>query len=72
MIKVFLCFQDNSVGYRKLPSKKICVKNEEEFWKRYNSQNEYIRCDDEGAFSVYLKKDKIIDIWIEKAVEDKQ
>lgn len=34
--------------------------------------NEYIKCEDEleGAFSVYLKKDKIMEIWIEKVIGD--
>ena len=48
------------------------MKNEEEFWKIYNKSKEYVKCEDalEGAYSVYLKKDKIIEIWIEKVIGD--
>lgn len=68
MIKVTLYYQDETLDYCKPPSKNIFVKNEKEFWKKYNSNKEYIKCEDEleDAFSVYLKKDKIIEIWIEK------
>lgn len=72
MIKVTLYYEDNTLDYSNPPSKEVFVKNEEEFWKKYNSSNEYIKCEDEleGAYSVYLKKDKIIDIWIEKVIGD--
>lgn len=72
MIKVTLYYEDNTLDYSDPPSKEVFVKNEEEFWKKYNSSNEYIKCEDEleGAYSVYLKKDKIIDIWIEKVIGD--
>lgn len=68
MIKVTLYYQDETLDYCNPPTKNIFVKNKKEFWKRYNSNEEYVRCDDEleGAFSVYLKKDKIIEIWFEK------
>lgn len=72
MIKVILCYQDNTVDYDETPYKKIHVKNEEEFWERYNSNNEYVRCDDEHTFSVYLKKDKITEIRIEKVMGDRR
>lgn len=72
MIEVTLYYQDETLDYINLPNKNIFVKNEEEFWEIYNSNNEYIKCEDEleGAFSVYLKKDKIIEIWIEKVIGD--
>ena len=70
MIEVILCYQDNTVDYDETPYKKIYVKNEKEFMKKYNSNNGYIKCDDEGAFSVYLKKDKITEIRIKKVMED--
>lgn len=72
MIEVTLYYQDETLDYINLPNKNIFVKNEEEFWEKYNSNNEYIKCEDdlEGAFSVYLKKDKIIEIWIEKVIGD--
>ncbi len=72
MIKVTLYYEDNTLDYSNPPSKDVLVKNEEEFWKKYNSSSEYIKCEDEleGAFSVYLKKDKIIEIWIEKVIGD--
>lgn len=72
MIKVTLYYEDNTLDYSSPPCKDIFVKNEEEFWEKYNSSNEYIKCEDEleGAFSVYLKKDKIMEIWIEKVIGD--
>lgn len=72
MIKVTLYYGESTLYYRDPPSKDVFVKNEEEFWKKYNSGNEYIKCEDEleGAFSVYLKKDKIMEIWIEKVIGD--
>lgn len=71
MIKVILFFQDNTVENDETPHKTIYVKDEKEFWKRYNSSNEYIKCEDEfeGQYSAYLKKDKIIEIWIENDTE---
>lgn len=71
MIKVILDYLNNSVDYDETPYKLIYAKDEEEFWKKYNSNNEYIKCEDEfeGAFSVYLKKDKIIEVWFEKTTE---
>ena len=74
MIKVTIYYQseDNTQEYCEPFYKNLFVKNEEEFWKKYNSSNEYIKCEDEleGAFSVYLKKDKIVEIWIEKVIGD--
>lgn len=72
MIKVTLYYEDNTLDYSDPPSKEVFVKNEEEFWKKYNSSSEYIKCEDEleGAYSVYLKKDKIMEIWIEKVIGD--
>lgn len=72
MIKVTLYYEDNTLDYSDPPSKEVFVKNEEEFWKKYNSSSEYIKCEDEleGAFGVYLKKDKIMEIWIEKVIGD--
>lgn len=72
MIKVTLYYEDSTLDYSRPPSKDVFVKNEEEFWEKYNSSSEYIKCEDEleGAYSVYLKKDKIIDIWIEKVIGD--
>ena len=74
MIEVTLYYQDgdNTQEQFELPYKNIFVKNEKEFWEKYNSNNEYIKCEDEleGAFSVYLKKDKIVEIWIEKVIGD--
>lgn len=72
MIKVTLYYEDNTLDYSSPPSKDIFVKNEEEFWEKYNLNNEYIKCEDElaGTFRVYLKKDKIIEIRIEKVIGD--
>ena len=77
MIKVILFFQDNTVENDETPHEIMYVKDDKEFWEKYNSSNEYVRCDDyvnsfRDTYSVYLKKDKIIEIWIEKAVEDKE
>ena len=70
MIKAILYYENNTLGYGALPRQEILVKNEEEFWEKYNSSNEYIKCEDalEGAYSAYLKKDKIIEICIEKVI----
>lgn len=72
MIKVILYYEDKTLDDIDPPCQKIFVNNEDEFWKIYNSSNEYIKCEDEleGAFSVYLKKDKIIEIWIKKVIGD--
>lgn len=72
MIKVTLYYEDNTLDYSSPPCKDVFVKNEEEFWEKYNSSNEYIKCEDElaGTFRVYLKKDKIIEIRIEKVIGD--
>ena len=74
MIKVILYYDDNTLDYSDLPCREIFVKNEEEFWKIYNKSKEYVKCEDalEGAYSVYLKKDKIIEIWIEKIIEEQE
>ncbi|URN40884.1 hypothetical protein [Peptoniphilus genitalis] len=76
MIKVILIYQDgdNTQEYCEPSYKIIFVKNEEEFWKKYNLNNEYIKCEDElaGTFRVYLKKDKIIEIRIEKFKGEKK
>ena len=74
MIKVIMYYQneDNTQDYCEPFYKNLFVKDEEEFWRKYNSNLRYVKCEDEfgGAFSVYLKKDKIIEIWIEKVMED--
>lgn len=74
MIKVILYYEDNTLDYSSPPCKEIFVKNEKEFWKIYNKSKEYVKCEDalEGAYSVYLKKDKIIEIWIEKIIEEQE
>ncbi|WP_019124657.1 hypothetical protein [Peptoniphilus grossensis] len=74
MIKAILYYENNTLGYGALPRQEILVKNEEEFWEKYNSSNEYVKCEDalKGAYSVYLKKDKIIEIWIEKIIEEQE
>ena len=68
MIKVTLYYQDETLDYCKPPSKVVFAESEVEFWSRYYNKQEYIKCEDEleGAYSVYLKKDKIIEIWFEK------
>lgn len=72
MIKVTMYYQDETLDYSNPPNKNLFVENEEEFWRKYNSNLRYVKCEDEleGAFSVYLKKDKIIEIWIEKDMGD--
>ena len=74
MIKVILYYEDNTLDYIDPPCQEIFVKNEEEFWKIYNKSKEYVKCEDalEGAYSVYLKKDKIMEIWIEKIIEEQE
>lgn len=68
MVKVILYYQDQITDDREFSSKTVFAENEAEFWSRYYNGNEYIKCEDEceGTFSVYLKKDKIIEIWFEK------
>lgn len=73
MIKVTLFYQDYGSDSDAFPHKFLYAENENKFWEMYNSQNEYIKCNDElgykCTFDVYLKKDKIIDIWIKEVAE---
>ena len=68
MVKVILYYQDEITDEREFSCKTIFAESEVEFWSRYYNGEEYIKCEDEveGAFSVYLKKDKIIEIWFKK------
>lgn len=72
MIKVTLYYQDETLDYCKPPSKVVFAESEAKFWSRYFNGKEYIKCEDEleGAYSVYLKKDKIIEIWFENSMGD--
>lgn len=47
------------------PYKIIRVDNVNHFWSNWYSEKELIRCDSEGRSRLeYLKKDKVIEIWI--------
>ena len=48
------------------PCKTLTVKDYEEFDLYFFDKSKYIRCDDEGGYKVFLKKDRIIEIWIEE------
>ena len=45
--------------------KTLTVKDYEEFDLYFFDKSKYIRCDDEGGYKVFLKKDRIIEVWIE-------
>ena len=47
------------------PYKTLTVKDYEEFDLYFVDKSPYIRCDDEGGNQVFLKKDRIIEVWIE-------
>lgn len=70
MVKVILYYQDEIPDEREFSNRTIFAESEAEFWSRYYNDKEYIKCEDEaeGRFGVYLKKDKIIQIWIEKVI----
>lgn len=46
------------------PYKTLTVKDYEEFDLYFVDKSPYIRCDDEGGYKVFLKKDRIIEVWI--------
>lgn len=70
MIEVTLYYQDETLDYIDPPNKILYANNEKEFWELYNDDKDYIKCEDThgGEYSVHLKKDKIIEIWIEKVI----
>lgn len=49
------------------PYKIIKVENVNHFWSNWYSEKELIRCDSDGWSRLeYLKKDRVIEIWIEE------
>lgn len=48
------------------PYKTLTVKDFEEFDLYFFDKSPYIRCDDENGNQVLLKKDRIIEVWIER------
>lgn len=59
-------FYDDSRYYSRedYPCKTLTVKDYEEFDLYFVDKSPYIRCDDEGVYKVFLKKDRIIEVWI--------
>lgn len=60
-------FYDDSRYYsdEDYPYKTLTVKDYEEFDLYFFDKSPYIRCDDENGYQVLLKKDRVIEIWIE-------
>ena len=61
-------FYDDCRDYfdHEYPCKTLTVRDFEEFDLYFNDKSKYIRCDDEAGYKVYLKKDRVIEIWIEE------
>lgn len=76
IVKATLVYRDETSDDRKLSRKVIYASNEDEFWEKYYENKDYVKFEivsteeeSEYAYSFYLKKDRIVEIWIEDWME---